>query len=828
MLIAEVKDVIAGLQTVSQELGKQQLAKYAAGLDEIIKHTEEPLMLMVMGSFSTGKSSFINALVGEEIAAVEAKPTTAVVTKLCYGAQDKLTVYFRNGDSKVYSPAEFSRLTAVNDDAQQNVIHASIDYVERQMPIEILRQVSIIDSPGLNDVNEQHSAATEAFVNKADTVLWMFSSMQAASRKEVAAMDRLTPRLKPIAVVNKMDLIDEEEDDPQEFLAKIEKTLQGKVQAVIGISAKYAWEGQKENNALKKQIGNLSALNEAIMTLVVPHRDVFKLNTLLDELGYYFNDFNKYFAAWKEENARKKDVDYAAYIASEQQILQIEEILGTAIATIQDYCEREAGRRNEQALFLLGVLYDGGIGVLQNTDKALDFYQKAALKKHEGALINMYRFYKDGGNADKAEYWLKVLAEQGNPRAQNEYGSVLETREKTEEACSWYAKAAEQGLAAAQYNLGRCYYDAVGTERDMAAALQWFGKSAEQRFAAAQYAMGRYYASNAEEKFAWYQKAAEQGYAEAQNWVGRYLEKGWGGVIVNKSEAVEWYRKAAEQGLAIAQMNLADCLFNGMGVAVNKGEAYKWYRKAAEQGDANAQYMVGSYLEEGGGGITVDEEEAVEWYRKAAEQGQLYAQCNLADCLFDGMGVAVNKGEAYKWYRKAAEQGDANAQYMVGSYLEEGGGGITVDEEEAVEWYRKAAEQGQLYAQYNLARCLNYGIGVEANGSEAVKWYKKSAEQGYDDAQYMLAKYYEEGAGGIAVNKAEAYRWYKKAAEQGHIAAQEKVAEYLEQGTGNVPVNKEAAAQWRGKAQTARASQSSGCLLPILGALVVLALLAIF
>ena len=90
-------------------------------------------------------------------------------------------------------------MTAVNDEEKLNEIHEKLDYVERQMPLEMLKQVSIIDSPGLNDVKEKRSEATERFVSKADTVLWMFSVVQLATREEMAAMDRLTPRLKPIA-----------------------------------------------------------------------------------------------------------------------------------------------------------------------------------------------------------------------------------------------------------------------------------------------------------------------------------------------------------------------------------------------------------------------------------------------------------------------------------------------------------------------------------------------------------------------------------------------------------------------------------------------------
>lgn len=66
-------------------------------LDKIIEHISAPLMIMVMGEFSTGKSTFINAMVGEEVAAMNATPTTAVITKLCYGEQDKILVHYTDG-----------------------------------------------------------------------------------------------------------------------------------------------------------------------------------------------------------------------------------------------------------------------------------------------------------------------------------------------------------------------------------------------------------------------------------------------------------------------------------------------------------------------------------------------------------------------------------------------------------------------------------------------------------------------------------------------------------------------------------------------------------
>tara|TARA_B110001469_G_C9399773_1_gene205529 strand:+ start:144 stop:533 length:390 start_codon:yes stop_codon:yes gene_type:complete len=86
-------------------------------------------------------------------------------------------------------------------------------------------------------------------------------------------------------------------------------------------------------------------------------------------------------------------------------------------------------------------------------------------------------------------------------------------------------KAAEQGDADAQFNLGCMYADGEGVAEDSAEAVKWW------------------------------LKAAEQGDADAQNNLGAMYDNGQG-VAEDDVEAVKWYRKAAEQRTAMAQNNL--------------------------------------------------------------------------------------------------------------------------------------------------------------------------------------------------------------------------------------------------------------------------------
>lgn len=119
-------------------------------------------------------------------------------------------------------------------------------------------------------------------------------------------------------------------------------------------------------------------------------------------------------------------------------------------------------------------------------------------------------------------------------------------------------KAAEQGFAEAQFNLGLDYDRGEGVPKDEAQAAIWYRKSAEQGDADAQTNLGLLYATGK-------------------------------GVPQDHAQAAVWFRKAAEQGVAKAQYNLGWMYNNGQGLPQDYAEAAVWYRKSAEQEDAEAQ-----------------------------------------------------------------------------------------------------------------------------------------------------------------------------------------------------------------------------------------------
>ena len=363
-------------------------------------------------------------------------------------------------------------------------------------------------------------------------------------------------------------------------------------------------------------------------------------------------------------------------------------------------------------------------------------------------------------------------------------------------AVEWYRKAADQGFAEAQFNLGKMYSAGLGVGRNKKEAENWYRKAADQGFADAQCSLGEMLDASRSCKFSqeaveWYRKAAEQGLADAQFNLGKMYASG-SGVSKNEKEAVHWFRKSAEQGFADAQFSFGMTLYNGRGGDQDHQEAAKWFRKAAEQGIAEAQNNLGAMYGEGLG-VGKDQKEAANWYRKAAEQGIAVAQFNLGAMYEQGVGVDKDEKEAVKWYRKSAEQGFADAQFNLGVMYEEGVG-VGKDEKEAVKWYRKAADQGLAEAQFNLGLMYEEGVGVGKDEKEAVKWYRKASDQGLAEAQCNLGVMYDDGLG-VGKDKKEAVNWYRKSAEQGVAQAQFNLAVMYENGLG-VGKDKKEAVNW--------------------------------
>jgi localization factor PodJL len=153
---------------------------------------------------------------------------------------------------------------------------------------------------------------------------------------------------------------------------------------------------------------------------------------------------------------------------------------------------------------------------------------------------------------------------------------------------------AAAGDASAQYELGLRYSEGRGgAPRDPKIAFQWFEKAAEKGLAPAQYRLGSIYEKGmgVERDYAkalsWYKRAADAGNARAMHNLA-VLHAGGGDGKPDYDQAALWFRKAAEYGVRDSQFNLAILYARGLGVPQSLTQSYLWFSAAATQGDEDA------------------------------------------------------------------------------------------------------------------------------------------------------------------------------------------------------------------------------------------------
>lgn len=132
-------------------------------------------------------------------------------------------------------------------------------------------------------------------------------------------------------------------------------------------------------------------------------------------------------------------------------------------------------------------------------------------------------------------------------------GVAYDTLEEYEKAFEAYSKAAKQGEARAQNNVGAMYEMGEGVTQNTTKAIEWYTKSANQGDSDAQYNLGALYEQGElvkrdyKKSAEWYTKAANQDDSDAQFVLGVYYLYGRG-VGKNEKTAKEWFGKACDNG----------------------------------------------------------------------------------------------------------------------------------------------------------------------------------------------------------------------------------------------------------------------------------------
>jgi Dynamin family len=160
------RELAAILRQAAQRLREGELpAELAERLEELAKQVHQPCVVAVVGRVKVGKSTFVNALLGEDLAKVGTAETTATINYFTYGNPNPnlpVRCHWRGG--KVTDESrEF--LDGLQGNDLETLRQADgIDHLEYFLPNPVLKQITLVDTPGTGAVVEEHQDRTAEFM----------------------------------------------------------------------------------------------------------------------------------------------------------------------------------------------------------------------------------------------------------------------------------------------------------------------------------------------------------------------------------------------------------------------------------------------------------------------------------------------------------------------------------------------------------------------------------------------------------------------------------------------------------------------------------------
>ncbi|MBE9039667.1 dynamin family protein [Oscillatoriales cyanobacterium LEGE 11467] len=185
--------------------------------------------LLVLGDMKRGKSTFLNALLGEKLLPSDVNPCTALLTVLRYGTDKQVTLHFNDGKPpKKLDFKTFKREYTIDPgeakqyEQEQKSAFPDIDYAVVEYPLPLLQQgVEIVDSPGLNDT-EARNELSLGYINNCHAILFVLRSTQPCTLGERRYLENYIKDrgLTVFFLVNAWDQVREsliDPDDPEEI-----------------------------------------------------------------------------------------------------------------------------------------------------------------------------------------------------------------------------------------------------------------------------------------------------------------------------------------------------------------------------------------------------------------------------------------------------------------------------------------------------------------------------------------------------------------------------------------------------------------------------------
>lgn len=249
--------------------------------DLFARLAEDRFNLVVVGRFSRGKSTLMNAMLGTDRLPTGIVPVTSVITTVTYGSVEQVVLYYQH--TNLFLEIPIAQLADYITERGNPGNRRRVRTAEVQLPAELLRRgFHFIDTPGLGSSIVENTRTTEFFLPDADAFILVTSYDSTLSEEEQRVLQTVQRSGRRVfVVVNKQDCVNlaQQQEVLDHLASQLSATFGDKPPQVFSLSAQQALEARLHGDADRIIETGLPALETVLVNFLVNEkRREFLLN----------------------------------------------------------------------------------------------------------------------------------------------------------------------------------------------------------------------------------------------------------------------------------------------------------------------------------------------------------------------------------------------------------------------------------------------------------------------------------------------------------------------------------------------------------------------